>query len=291
MKFDLVFSNPPYNKNVDIKILNEIIDVADEFIVVHPSTWLIDLKNKTPLYKNFKKKIENHLQDVELFNGNPIFNIRLFMPCVISHINKNYNGVVNVDNFKQQYQASDIFSITKFGQDWESLVKPFKDMIKEYIDANDGNLWQKFSNNKTNSFVKEEGYLLQIPMGRGNEDKLSHTEMVKEDFYGVFSNDLNEIETKNKNQEISFNGGTYCYFDTEEERDNCINYLKTDFARFCLSIYKINKHIDSGELELIPWLDFKEEWNDEKLFEKFEVSEELQDYIRKFIPDYYSIRR
>ena len=46
MKFDLVFSNPPYNKNIDIKILNEIIDIADEFVVVHPSTWLIDLKEK-----------------------------------------------------------------------------------------------------------------------------------------------------------------------------------------------------------------------------------------------------
>ena len=30
MKFDLVFSNPPYNKNIDIKILNEIFDIADD---------------------------------------------------------------------------------------------------------------------------------------------------------------------------------------------------------------------------------------------------------------------
>ena len=53
MKFDVVFSNPPYNSNIDIKILNEIIDIADEFVVVHPSTWLIDIKDKSKLYQDF----------------------------------------------------------------------------------------------------------------------------------------------------------------------------------------------------------------------------------------------
>mgnify|MGYP003350786463 CR=1 FL=1 len=56
MKFDLVFSNPPYTNNVDIKILNEIVDVADEFIIVHPSTWVLDLKGKSKLFNDFKKR-------------------------------------------------------------------------------------------------------------------------------------------------------------------------------------------------------------------------------------------
>ena len=34
MKFDLVFSNPPYNKNVDIKILNEVLPIADEWVIM-----------------------------------------------------------------------------------------------------------------------------------------------------------------------------------------------------------------------------------------------------------------
>jgi len=291
MKFDLVFSNPPYNKNVDIKILNEIIDLADEFIIVHPSTWLVDLKDKTPLYRTFKSKIDGKVSSIELFNGNPIFNIRLFMPCVITHIDKNHNGKVSVNNFNSTYETDSIFEITKFGVDWEIIVKPFKKTVSEFIENNNGHMWERFCNNKTNAFVQEEGFLLQIPMGRGNENQTSHTEMVKEDFYGVFSNDENEIITKNKCQEVAFKGGTYCYFPTEEQRDNCVNYLKTDFARFCLAINKLNKHIDSGELELIPWLDFNEEWDDEKLFKKFNISQEQQDYIREFIPDYYGIRK
>ena len=125
MKFDLVFSNPPYNKNVDIKILNEILDIADEFVIVHPSTWLIDLKDKTPLYKTFKSKIDGFLSSIELFNGNPVFNIQIFMPCVITHINKKFNGKTFVNNFNETYETESIYDITKFGKEWETLVKPF----------------------------------------------------------------------------------------------------------------------------------------------------------------------
>jgi hypothetical protein len=67
--------------------------------------------------------------------------------------------------------------------------------------------------------------------------------------------------------------------------------LKTDFSRFCLAIYKTNSQLARGELALIPWLDFTASWDDEKLFEKFDVSQELQDYIRDFLPDYYGIRK
>jgi site-specific DNA-methyltransferase (adenine-specific) len=78
--------------------------------------------------------------------------------------------------------------------------------------------------------------------------------------------------------------------DTEEERDNFIEYLKTDFARFCLSFYKNNANLGTGELAIIPWLDFTNKWTDKELYEKFNVSEELQNYINTFIPDYHGIR-
>ena len=80
-------------------------------------------------------------------------------------------------------------------------------------------------------------------------------------------------------------------FDTLKEVDNFINYAKTDFARFCLSIYKNASQLSRGELAIVPWLDFTEEWDDEKLFKKFNVSQELQDYIRDFLPDFHGIRK
>jgi site-specific DNA-methyltransferase (adenine-specific) len=80
-------------------------------------------------------------------------------------------------------------------------------------------------------------------------------------------------------------------FDTEQECDNYINYLRTDFARFLLSVLKNTQNNHYGEMDLIPWLDFTEEWDDDKLFKKFNVSQELQDYIKDFLPDFHGIRK
>jgi len=76
-------------------------------------------------------------------------------------------------------------------------------------------------------------------------------------------------------------------FNTEEERDNFIEYLKTDFARFCLSFYKNDANLGVGALRCIPWLDFTKRYTDKDLYELFNVSEEQQRVIRNIIPEYY----
>jgi len=80
-------------------------------------------------------------------------------------------------------------------------------------------------------------------------------------------------------------------FNTEVERDNFINYLASDFARFCLSFLKNNQHLENGELELVPYFDFTQEWDDEKLFKHFNINEETQNYIKNFLPDFHKIRK
>ena len=54
-----------------------------------------------------------------------------------------------------------------------------------------------------------------------------------------------------------------------------------------MSFIKVGGHLDSGELEVIPWMDFTQEWNDKKLCDVFNISNELWKYIDNFIPDYY----
>ena len=290
MKFDLVFSNPPYNGNVDIKILNEIVDVADEFVIVHPSTWLMDLKGKKDLFQDFKKTFGNRFKSIELFNGNSIFNIDLFLPCSITHISKLRNQKIEVSFFGKLHDFKCVEDITKYEDKWY-IVKKFKTEIENYIQQN-GSVWDKISKNSTNSFVAcPDKFLFQLPMGRGNCVTNVENKMIKDDFYTLFSNSVKEIETKNLSSTVSFSSGNYYYFNTQQERTNFLNYLKSDFSRFCLSFGKLNKNIHRGEQELIPWLDFTEEWDDDKLFKKFDVSQELQDYIREFLPDYYGIRK
>jgi hypothetical protein len=115
--------------------------------------------------------------------------------------------------------------------------------------------------------------------------------LYKNDFYTMITVDgklekgIRKLTSKSKNNDLIIFA-----FDTEKERNNFIEYLKTDFVRFCLSFYKINGNLHRGELAIIPWLDFTEKWDDAKLYKKFNVSKELQAYITSFLPDYHKIR-
>lgn len=283
MKFDLVFSNPPYNSNIDIKILNEIIDVADEFIVVHPSTWILDLKDKSKLYQDFKTKLNKNIKSLEFFNGNPVFNIGLYVPCMITHICK--SDKASIDFFGDIYDVDSLSKVTKFGEEWETLVKPLYEKVDNFIKSNNGSVW---SNRIDTANSVNSKFYCQIAGIRGHVNlNSSGQNIVKDDFYTLILKDSD----KNKGIRKVDSGGATLEFSSEVELDNFINYLKTDFARFTLALLKNKSDLHRGELEIVPWLDFTEEWDDEKLFKKFDVSQELQDYIREFLPDYYSIRK
>lgn len=283
MNFDLVFSNPPYNKTLDLKIMNEVWDCADEFVVIHPSTWLLDIKGSFNLYNIFRNKIENKVQSFQMFNGCNEFGIVVNTPIVISHLNKKYQGEVHVDYFHESFSVDSVFDVTKFGAKYKTLVEPMMIMAQEYIKKH-GSIW---SNRVSAEDTDDSLFYCQLADIIGNIDLYSKTnQMVKDDFYTM------TIKSKKDNIGIRKTTikNTYA-FKTEEERTNFLNYCNTDFARFLLAIIKNNTHIDSGETNMIPWLDFTQEWNDEKLFDKFNISEEQQDLIRDFLPDYYGIRK
>jgi hypothetical protein len=111
---------------------------------------------------------------------------------------------------------------------------------------------------------------------RGNN---CNAEMLLDDFYTMVMKD-SEGNKGIRNPNGRIDGLLVWEFNTGLEQENFLNFLQTDMARFCLSLLKISQNSHYGEMGLIPWLDFTEEWNDEKLFKKFNVSQELQDYIR-----------
>jgi hypothetical protein len=45
--------------------------------------------------------------------------------------------------------------------------------------------------------------------------------------------------------------------------------------------------LDNGELKAVPWMDFTQEWTDEKLYAHFNITEEEQSFIKEVIPPYY----
>jgi len=290
IKFDVVVGNPPYKKGIDLKFLDLFITKLDakHVLIVHPSTYLIDLKGNSR-YIKIKKLLEGKLKSATLFNGNKTFDVGLYVPCVIISYDRDYNGKCSVEYFDQKFDA-DVWNITKFGADWETIVKPFVEKMKK--DCSGGNDVWSYSLGKTDKADKNKQHC-QFAAIRGNvnmsANSVSNT-IVKDDFYTMNTQDESCKGIRILDLTRAGNPIPTFQFPNENERDNFHEYCKTFFARFCLSLYKNNCDLSLGNMSLIPWLDFTQSWDDEKLFKHFGIDQKTQDYIYKFLPDYYGIR-
>ena len=63
-------------------------------------------------------------------------------------------------------------------------------------------------------------------------------------------------------------------FKTETEQKNCLSYIHTKFFKFLLYHGKGTMHVTKDVFSLIPLVDFKEPWTDEKLIAKFNLSDD-----------------
>ena len=63
-------------------------------------------------------------------------------------------------------------------------------------------------------------------------------------------------------------------FDTEKEIKNYKKYLVCKFTRFMLRLTYSSMHIARANFIFVPDQDFMEEWTDEKLYKKYELTED-----------------
>lgn len=289
--FDYSIGNPPFNQMVDMKFVKLSYEIADVVCFVHPSTWLIDEKGKQKAFLSTKELVKDHLDSIELFNGNKIFNIQLFVPCVITYIDKNKKdvGIKCVDKINDVELVYDnIYQINKFSN-IDVYIKA-KEKIVRFTEENIDN-YKIFNistkRNKTTGKISKYSHLntknefyINISQIRGHVNLNSDKNMLLDDFYTIVTRD-NKVERYISNH-------MFFKFSDKEKAENFLSYLKTNFARFCLAMYKNNSQLECGEMSLIPWLDFSIKWTDELLFKHFNLDESEKEFILKIIPKYYN---
>ena len=291
-KFDLVLSNPPYNRGVDLKILSVVEPMTAETVVVHPANFLLEIEERNDLYKAFRNQISSKAISFEIFNLNKVFDINNINNAygVITHLKSdNPKKVIKVRLLDDEFEVEQLDDITKFGKSWIDIIKTFHNKMMGVCTTD--NVYKRVYKNLKDFKTNKNEFVVQFPVGRGNIDKSSNATVYKDDFYTFFSNNTVFQEKHLDSNQCSFEGaGKYLTFKTKTEQINFFNYMKTDFARFCLALLKKHKLYLQGEMSLIPWLDFTQEWDDEKLYKFFDVDEKTQEYIENFLPDYYGIR-
>ena len=268
-KFDIVIANPPYQRKFHLKFFNKVSLISNKSLFVQPSTWLIDNKKHNSDVKKTRELHKNTLDKVVLFNGNPIFNIGMFMPCAITYVdnNKNVIGIEVTDMINEiKITYNSIDDINKF-----TNIKEYKMLLSKIEN----------SYNLNSEFNKENGpYYVNMSRVRGHVfEKNNESKMYKDDFYTTVTKDT--IVELNKTKQVFFS------FRTRNEGVNFISYLKTNFSRFCLSICKNAGDLRKNDFSKIPCLDFTQEWSDEKLYKKFNLTKEEINFIDSQIPKYY----
>ena len=273
MKFDNIVMNPPYKQNLHLAFLKKSVDLIKDsgFLVsVQPSMWLLSRK-QNEVFRSAKDKIENGVVSFELRNLNSAFGIGLFMPCVITVYHKKQNKKIKVIDTLQNktFEYDSINDVNKFGD------------IKEYFTSEE-KVMTSCKKDNVLFHTKDKGrWYVSLAQIRGNVDMKTPGRMFTEDFYTFVPKDLKISPTPHKHLNFGFA--------TENEANNFLKYLKTYFARFCLAIYKCNSQLDRNELASVPWLDFTQEWTDDRLFKKFNLSKEEIDFVYKAIPKYYEV--
>ena len=284
MKFDVSTINPPYKNGLHIDIFNKAFDMLKDggtIICIHPATPFI---NRKPTSENgkvirIKEIVSDYRSELKLVDGNTIFdNAGFFTPLSITTVTKEKEAGVNViyshyspsDEVKKYESLDDVFI---HGND---IVLSIRDKIFSKMDKSieDFNIR---CGKRGNFYLKTTSILGNIPKSG----------KVNPDFYCViYRNDENDfdklitehIDDKNHNQIV---------FNDLDLAKNGFGYLKTKFVRFCVSLTKLNQNLHRGELAAVPYLDFTQKWDDEKLKAYFELTDEEWEFIDEYIGDWY----
>ena len=293
---DLTLTNPPFNGGVDLKIILAMKDAGllKRLICVHPSTWLVDVKTQlgptsgNGNFRKFQNAVREHIKTAELFNGNAVFGIGLFVPCVITDIDFGWQRakgswlkVWHVGD-KKVHEVRGIDEVTLHGRDWSNVVEPFFKHMQQ-VCAQQGSL----GSNYTTAALSKSKYPVQLANVRGHVVASDIGNMVKDDFYTMTQ------QNANANKGLNSANPRQLVFDFVRVADtnNFLGYARTDFARLCLSLTKTNQDLDQGQLDFVPWMDFKQSWGDNDLFSHFGYppGHPIREYAKTFLPDYHGI--
>ncbi len=72
-------------------------------------------------------------------------------------------------------------------------------------------------------------------------------------------------------------------YDTKRQARNCFSYVATRFFRFLLAVRSSAQDLARSAYQFVPLQDFSESWTDEKLYNKYALSEDEIAYIEKLI--------
>ena len=236
MKFDHIIMNPPYCRNLHLKILNEAINHSDDIVNLSPIRWLQDPLAEYKRNSDFKKykEIRERIESIEIISAHEatdLFGASIWADLGVYHLNKD--------------GSFDTHSLLKHLWFVNKVILKVKDSVKDHSTREGVCDFSK-------PYIKISGL---------------HGHQGNKDFYEFTSPRLDVAKSKKTScRQHTVN------FETEEESINFFNSLQTKFYKFINVCIKRDMEIP---WQYAPWLgDYTHQWTDGDLYKYFALTDD-----------------
>lgn len=255
MKYDIAIMNPPYDKSLHLKILENVIANANEVVNISPVRWLQDplaKYKKASDYHRYEETISKKIESLDIIDAktsNDLFHISNFGALGIYKIGK--NGGYDYDLPAKEY----------LGKGYSICNKVLKrhDKLFNHMQKGTAGICVKvaeirgFGSGKNFdivSLIHSEPYI--------NGDKYKELKFKKKD-----------VMTKNIEDEL------FVRVNTVEEGKNFINSTRTIFHHFLIKCWKMDQHVP---LKFLPWMrDYTKPWTNARFCKYFGITGYIDD--------------
>jgi 16S rRNA G966 N2-methylase RsmD len=253
-KFDVAIMNPPYDGSLHLKLLENIIPIANKVVNISPVRWLQDpltKYKKNSDYNKFEESISKKIESLDVIDA------------------KLGNNLFQIANFG----ALGIYRIGNGGYDYESVAKDYLgdaySICNKALQCND-----KISNHIQKGTA---GICVKVAAVRGfgsgkNFDIVSLIHSVPYiDGNGYKEKKFKKKDVMTKDIECEF----FVRVNSVEEGTNFINSTRTTFHHFLIKCLKMNQHVP---LNFLPYMqDYTQPWDDKRFCEYFGITGYISD--------------
>lgn len=283
MEFNMKFSagaiNPPYEGKARThqKFFNKLYELIEDDGVMaslQPATTYFNKKNthlSEPVIKEMTDIIKNNTCEVEIENPEIFDNAGIQNDLSVTYVVKDKNNTGVVD--KITYKDTNIYTDVPLEDISQTVIDPvlyasIRSKYEAYCAAN-GNL--------------EDVISKQIKDLKAALPKIRGTRPTDDDFYTF----IPKVEKDFLNYYNAKTSDFGVMIDTERDKDNVYDYLRSYVARFGLALLKFSQNTANKEFAMVPLVDFKTKHTDQSLFNMLGLTTQEIDAIKKVICNYY----
>lgn len=253
-KFDVAIMNPPYERNLHLKVLEQVIPLCDKVINISPVRWLQDpfaKYLKTSDYKKFEDSISKKIETLDIIDAKTASTIF------------DADFVMNLG----------IYVCGNGGYQYDNETPLIKKIIKKTFESS----WTPFSlqNFYKNGAIQIKPYALKFGQfgGSGVSGKLDiitcQTYKKQVESTGITEDQIKHVVSG------KIKGPCHFEFDTEDERRNFYDCYNHKFMRWTYRLWKSNVRIDDKK---IPYFgDYTKPWTTKMFCDYFGITGYIDD--------------